>query len=169
MESKITLYASDDSKIGETYARRAKQLVKQQRACWVNESAIKFVEVAEVELIPEPEVKTVTVNEEKLLKIALRRIESRNRMILHTLLLVPVWLAFFVFCAGFLDGWLHWSYLNFILGLGTGSWLMLYGVHLWKYFSPKIKKMRINASREERKSRIIAKEIATLKIEMNEM
>ena len=44
MEPKITLYNSNDEKIGETYMRRAKQLVRQQRAMWTDEyhTAIRF-------------------------------------------------------------------------------------------------------------------------------
>ncbi|MCL2378226.1 MAG: 2TM domain-containing protein [Defluviitaleaceae bacterium] len=44
MESKVLLYDSNNVKIGETFARRARQLVKQQRASWVgdNHEAIRF-------------------------------------------------------------------------------------------------------------------------------
>ena len=44
MDGKILLYDSNDVKIGETYIRRARQLVKQQRATWTDDSqkAIKF-------------------------------------------------------------------------------------------------------------------------------
>ncbi|MCL2572750.1 MAG: hypothetical protein FWE11_10145 [Defluviitaleaceae bacterium] len=44
MENKIVLYNSDNVKIGETYLRRARQLIRQQRAVWVdeNETAIRF-------------------------------------------------------------------------------------------------------------------------------
>ena len=44
MESKVLLYDSNDVKIGETFTRRARQLVKQQRASWINENqdAIRF-------------------------------------------------------------------------------------------------------------------------------
>ena len=44
MEDKVILYNSSDVKIGETFPRRAKQLVRQQRAMWVDDShtAIRF-------------------------------------------------------------------------------------------------------------------------------
>jgi len=44
MENKITLYNSNNVRIGETFARRARQLVKQQRAMWTDdtETAIRF-------------------------------------------------------------------------------------------------------------------------------
>jgi len=44
MENKVLLFDSNDVKIGETFIRRAKQLVKQQRAIWIddNQSAIRF-------------------------------------------------------------------------------------------------------------------------------
>ena len=44
MEKKIELYNSNNIKIGETYVRRARQLVNRQRARWVdsNQTAIRF-------------------------------------------------------------------------------------------------------------------------------
>lgn len=45
MEGKVTLFNVNNDKIGETYIRRARQLVKQQRALWVDDSqkAIRFL------------------------------------------------------------------------------------------------------------------------------
>jgi len=44
MENKVVLYNSNDIKIGETFVRRAKQLVNRQRAQWTDSSqtAIRF-------------------------------------------------------------------------------------------------------------------------------
>jgi len=44
MENKVTLYNSNDVKIGETFLRRARQLVRQQRAMWIDDrqSAVRF-------------------------------------------------------------------------------------------------------------------------------
>jgi len=44
MDNKVMLLDSNDVKIGETFIRRAKQLVRQQRATWVDDtqSAIRF-------------------------------------------------------------------------------------------------------------------------------
>lgn len=44
MERKIILYNSNDIKIGETFLRRAQQLVRRQRAAWTDDSqtAIRF-------------------------------------------------------------------------------------------------------------------------------
>ena len=44
MESKVLLYDADGKKIGETFVRRARQLVKQQRAMWTDDSqsAVRF-------------------------------------------------------------------------------------------------------------------------------
>jgi len=44
MESKVVLFNSNGIKIGETYARRARQLVSRQRAEWLgeNQQAIRF-------------------------------------------------------------------------------------------------------------------------------
>jgi hypothetical protein len=45
MEGKVTLYDSNETKIGETFARRARQLVKQQRAFWLDDAqtAVRFL------------------------------------------------------------------------------------------------------------------------------
>ena len=44
MENKVLLYDSNGNKIGKTFIRRAKQLVRQQRAVWTddNQNAIRF-------------------------------------------------------------------------------------------------------------------------------
>jgi len=44
MENKVSLYNSFDTKIGETYPRRAQQLVRQQRAMWTDDTqtAVRF-------------------------------------------------------------------------------------------------------------------------------
>jgi len=44
MENKVVLYNSNDVKIGETFVRRAKQLVNRQRAQWIDngQTAIRF-------------------------------------------------------------------------------------------------------------------------------
>jgi len=44
IETKVTLYNANEVKIGETYTRRARQLVRQQRAMWIDDtqSAIRF-------------------------------------------------------------------------------------------------------------------------------
>jgi len=38
MENKVSLYNSNDTKIGETFTRRARQLVRQQRAMWIDDT-----------------------------------------------------------------------------------------------------------------------------------
>jgi len=44
MENKVSLYNSNGVKIGETFPRRARQLVRQQRAMWIDDSqsSIRF-------------------------------------------------------------------------------------------------------------------------------
>jgi len=44
MEAKVTLYNAAGERIGDTFARRARQLVKQQRAYWLDEgeAAVQF-------------------------------------------------------------------------------------------------------------------------------
>ena len=44
MENRISLYNANGVKIGDTFTRRARQLVRQQRAMWTDDSqtAIRF-------------------------------------------------------------------------------------------------------------------------------
>ena len=44
MDNKVSLYNANGAKIGDTFARRARQLVRQQRAMWTDDSqtAIRF-------------------------------------------------------------------------------------------------------------------------------
>jgi len=80
MEEKILLYDSDNVKIGETYVRRARQLVKQQRACWTDDGqkAIRFVTGAEhLEAIGDEEKQAsgfTPVYDKGLMRLARRRV-----------------------------------------------------------------------------------------------
>lgn len=82
MEKKVILYNSDNVKIGETFVRRARQLVKQQRAVWTDdrEEAIRFAPGAENMDEPSGEVETLShsditpVPDRRLMQIARRRV-----------------------------------------------------------------------------------------------
>ena len=66
MESKVILYNAHGVKIGETFARRARQLVNRQRAQWVEgENAVRFfpdMEHMDVDL-DDPDTTTATPTE----------------------------------------------------------------------------------------------------------
>ncbi|MCL2235132.1 MAG: 2TM domain-containing protein [Defluviitaleaceae bacterium] len=107
MEKKVILYNSDNAKIGETFVRRARQLVKQQRAVWTDDrqDAIRFApgaenseEDASVEL-PRLEVSDLhPVPDMKLMKLARQRVIMRTvfkglcaSYVIVNIFLVAVW------------------------------------------------------------------------------
>ncbi len=82
MESKVIMFNSDDIKVGETYMRRARQLVSQQRAEWTDEgrSAIRFA--PDGELLPETAAEEVKAKS-SLYELAEKRIRERKRFWLY--------------------------------------------------------------------------------------
>jgi len=91
MEGKVLLYDSNDVKIGETFIRRAKQLVKQQRASWIgdNHDAIRFA--PGMEKLDDTMADGIYVRQsiqsmdadKDLLKLAKRRVHARFAFKLH--------------------------------------------------------------------------------------
>lgn len=137
MEPKVILYDSSNAKIGETYARRARQLVKQQRAFWTDEkqTAVKFYEGME-HLKDARDEETGTAAQEaadlirktdkKLMAVAASRIFFRRLMqMLYTIyaiigcMLVAIWV--FRGASG-----LFWPAFP-LLGIGAGL-LILHAV-----------------------------------------
>jgi len=92
MEGKVLLYDSNGIKIGETFTRRARQLVKQQRASWVNENqdAIRFapgMENLDATSIDDAGKKRPIGGldaEHELMKLAKRRAYARFAFKLHS-------------------------------------------------------------------------------------
>jgi len=89
MEGKVLLYDSNDVKIGETFVRRARQLVKQQRASWVNDNqdAIRFapgMENLDDTVADDMHEKSFTQSaDDELMKLAKRRVHARFAFHLH--------------------------------------------------------------------------------------
>ena len=93
MDGKVLLYDSNDVKIGETYIRRARQLVKQQRAFWVDESqqAIRFAPGMEnlddalaADMDESKPIQDLdTLVDKELMKLAKRRVQARFGFKLH--------------------------------------------------------------------------------------
>ncbi|MCL2665126.1 MAG: hypothetical protein FWE82_05890, partial [Defluviitaleaceae bacterium] len=98
MDTKIFLYDETDKKIGETYVRRARQLVQQQRAEWTDEThtAVRFLSVLdEWDELPEPdppkEAKKLTENEKT------RASHELKPFFWHSVCLVPVYFVILFF------------------------------------------------------------------------
>jgi len=104
MESKIILYDSNDIKIGETFARRARQLVKQQRAAWINDShdSIRFapgmekMDDSDIDEVYEKHTPHPIDLDNKLLKLAKRRVHARFALRLHRSIVIVLCVFFVV-------------------------------------------------------------------------
>ena len=139
-DTKITLYDAENQRIGETFSRRARQLVKQQRALWTDDThtAIRFIpdapeewEISEMsaERITEaPPVKTEgpkekPMDEAAIYMMARTRIGSRRKMFWHTLALFPSYLFVFILA----DGWFRQAFESgMVFGAGVTLVTMLY-------------------------------------------
>ncbi|MCL2576898.1 MAG: hypothetical protein FWE27_02445 [Defluviitaleaceae bacterium] len=164
MESKILLYDSNNVKIGETFIRRAKQLVKQQRAAWIDDSqnAVRFFQdVDDWETVAVMDEEKPPIDDSKddawLIALAERRIKERKWFILHSVLTIPVWLFLFFFF-GFLTNRME------IPIFFTGVCLTAYLIHACYFFVTRQKYP--SQSKKERRARALAAEVAFLKAEL---
>ena len=98
MEGKVILYDSNNIKIGETFVRRARQLVKQQRASWVSDdqTAIRFAPGMEKadDLIDDHTHETYTAHstdiDADLLNLARKRVRAWFAFKLHLSLAIII-------------------------------------------------------------------------------
>lgn len=174
MEGKVLLYDANDVKIGETFMRRAKQLVKQQRATWVDDGleAIKFApgmeDASDVpDTTPEAEATTdPTKHEEKwLIKMAEKRLWHRKAFMLHSITFLPG-MAFILLMAAALGDAIFRSDLviGMFLGFPWGVWVTAYAIHVYYYYKGGYSKR--NLSKDERWAQKLAEEVAMLKTEL---
>ena len=193
MEGKVLLYDSNDVKIGETFKRRAKQLVKQQRATWIDDKqeAIRFAPGAEkIESTATNEDGNNTIatvsdsifQDDVLIALAERRIKERNRIIIHTIAFIPCWFLLLWFASTIWDTWHGRGNASFML-FATGSWITAYIIHVCQFAIPRLKgyfkhgsqiAMQLAKQRgtswverkEERRIMKLAAEVAKLKSEL---
>ena len=98
MESKVLLYDSNDVKIGETFIRRARQLVKQQRASWIddNQNAIRFAPGQEnlddtlTDDIGDMAFMQDADKDNDLMKLARRRVHAKFAFKLHRSIVLAI-------------------------------------------------------------------------------
>jgi len=97
MENKVLLFNSNDEKVGETYTRRARQLVKQQRAFWVDDTQkiLKFFpdmenssDISDIDTDGLAEYDTPT--DKKLMKLAKQRVYARYAFNMHRSIVLVV-------------------------------------------------------------------------------
>ena len=147
MQSKVLLFDASNVKIGETFMRRARQLVKQQRAEWVDDSksAVRFVPdleewgLAADKLEVSPTISAHDYQDDDWITILLEKQKfERKRFKMHTLALL-IWSLLL-----FLVRTVLWSYINMVIpnrawdfwqfaGLLSAVWLIAYIVHVFLY------------------------------------
>jgi len=195
MESKVTLFDASGVQIGETYARRARQLVKQQRAIWADDThtAIQFMpdqeewEMAHAEAemahTPSSQAATATASSAAtatssfsaasshshmsghkpgvLYMLAEQRIIDRKRMILHSLIFIPGYIAIAILWSLVVNG--RWHEMAFLTaGFAWGSWTVAYFAHLRSFFKNKGNYMLSGGSEIRRRIKLEA-EVERLK------
>jgi len=163
-EAKIVLYDADGTKVGETFTRRARQLVKQQRAQWTDEehTAIQFApdEREAWEAAPEYEPEPAAAG---LIALAEQRLRSRARFYLYTLGLLPGLGIILIIGETFLrrPGINQWE-LGFFIGVACTLWTL-------GYVRTVLRFIQLNngffpfAGSKNRRAKRLAKEVARMK------
>jgi len=139
MEGKIALYNADGAQIGETFIRRARQLVKQQRATWVddNHTAIRFNLDIEDVSVPYP-VSDKPPERNHLYELAEIRLNSKRKVIIQLLLFIPI-----VIAIAFLSLIIYHGYGEpagfWFFGFANGAYLTFTACNLFSYYKQHIK------------------------------
>jgi len=174
MEGKVLLYDPNDVKIGETYIKRARQLVKQQRALWVDDShtSIRFVSGVEtLDAATSPDENdnmadspAATHYDDWLIELAAKRISQRKRFIFHSIAVIPGWFILFGFTTLILNDATIGA-IAFVMFM-LGSWVTGYAIHACQFAIPRFYSRMRSKEREERKARVLEIEVANLKAEL---
>jgi len=148
MESKVIMHDASGAEVGETYSRRARQLVKQQRAVWADDThtAIRFVPDTAEEWEAEPDPTAATHSSAihaappsakdktgALYAMAERRIRDRNRLIWHTVALLPVFIIIFAWGYSTYNAVRSGELFLLFAGFLQGAWVMSYISRLRNY------------------------------------
>ena len=179
MEGKVFLYDENNIKIGETFMRRAKQLVKQQRASWLDEKqdAVRFapgmenLDADDTDAYEKPSAVTTSSciqdetghDESSLILLAERRIYERKFFKFHSIAFIPGLFITFIFTVGIADNVFTGDGAILFFGFSWGSWVTAYGLHAYSYFKNR---RLIGPTKDRRKERELAVEVALLKTEL---
>jgi len=134
MADKVLMYDANDVKVGEIFTRRARQLVKQQRAIWTDDSqdAIRFAPDLEEDFDFNSEdmavsVEVVDEDEARLARLAWNRASSRYPVRIHggVLLCLSLFLTAIYVITNF-GGyfWPIWPILVFSLSIGIHGFIV---------------------------------------------
>jgi len=177
MKSKVALFDSGGSQVGETFTRRARQLVQQQRAEWISDSAIRFAPDAvlneeEWRAIEEPEISDTSVFSPKIAKpassdsllyyMAEKRIRERKLFLIHSLAFIPGYMVSIFTTALFMSVLSRSNHqlAEWFLLFTLGAWTTPYLVHAFIFIRRWLKE---NSSRDSRHTKMIEMEMDKLK------
>ena len=168
MRKMITMFDASDEKIGETFFRRARQLVRQQRASWTSDDqkAIKFVPGLENISEEEEGMPQDSANEKWIHELAIKRIQDRKLFRWHSIAILPGLIIVFFVTVSMVHPLYGGQVAMLFLGLAWGSLSTAYLIHVFFYL--KKYPIRDNASKKARREREIAAEIAAIKSSLSE-
>ena len=162
IDTKVTLYDAENKRMGETFSRRARQLVKQQRANWTDEThtAIRFLPDAAEEWEAETETPEAPASMDKnLYALATKRINTRRKMFWHTLGLIPGYMFFAVAA----NGWMRYGFdRGLFVGVMFTLWTLSY-IYTVRQFIKHNKGFFPLAEMENRRARKLLDEVERLK------
>jgi len=161
-KGKVLLFNADDVKIGETFFRRAAQLVRQQKAEWADDSceAIRFYKGME-NTDASSDVSSISPHMNGFLSSEFdRQIKERAKFVIHSFMLVPGIIMllpasyvismmlmdmFFqrdaVGVGAFLD--LAPILASILATIVVATWVTAYAIHAYLYFTNKRARTRI--------------------------
>jgi len=167
MEDKVLLYDADGKKIGETFMRRARQLVKQQRAMWMDDRqrAVQFVaDVDDWEMVDDKGEGPIPVFDDEawMVDLAQKRIRQRRLYVVHSIIfglgfmLLGLALALVIETSFGSD-----LTLVLVIALKSG-WFFAFIGHTIS-FAVNYARVRRPIEKDERRARAVEKEVAEIK------
>ncbi|MDR2183801.1 MAG: hypothetical protein LBE55_06465 [Clostridiales bacterium] len=172
MESKVLLYDTDGKKIGETFVRRARQLVRQQRAMWMDggQSAVQFVADADNWAAPGARDEgpiPVFDDEEWMVDLAKRRIRKRRMFIAHSIVFSIVFtlvsVAVPLIHTGIIETDFGGNTEVLVQQIGfLATWLAAFIAHAC-VFAISMHKVHRPNGKDDRQGRVLDREVAEIK------
>jgi len=167
MEGKIALFNADGTQIGDTFVRRARQLVKQQRATWVddNHTAIRFNHDrldAEIDSELAHSTTDKSTGYDRLYALAEIRIRDRQKMKRHLILVIPIFIAILIVTALIGDA-MHGEPAFLFFGFASGVLATFNVYNIWLYYDRHIRDQRHFAYLKTRREMLLDAEVEKLR------
>jgi len=168
MENKVLLYDISGKKVGETFMRRARQLVKQQRAMWMDDgqTAVQFItDVNTKEIMDDAEISPLPVFDDEawMIDLANKRIIQRRVYITHSVAFAigTIPLSFAISLAADNSYW----FMMAMAITATSSWFLGFMAHTI-VFAVKMHRVR-RPDEASGQQRAIEREIANIKRQLD--